>query len=78
MGQQEVQRRSSAIEDDGVQQVAEWPCGDQPGDGLVLVQGLPADVGPEACEKERHQSGEHEGRRECDRAQGVSFDLRRC
>ena len=66
MGQQEMQRRSSAIEDDGVQQVAEWPCGDQPGDGLVLVQGLPADVGQEACEEERHQSRERERRRERD------------
>ena len=62
MGQQEVQRRSSAIEDDGVQQVAEWPCGDQPGDGLVLVQRLPGYVGQEACKEESREPDERERR----------------
>jgi hypothetical protein len=44
VSQQEVQRRSAAIEDDGVQQFAQWPRGDQSGDGFVLVERLPRDV----------------------------------
>jgi hypothetical protein len=64
MGQQEVQRRSSAIENDGVQQVAKWSRGDQPSDCLVLVQGLPRYVRQQACTEQCSEPDERERRPE--------------
>ena len=57
-----MQRRSAAIEDDGVQQVPQRSDRDQPGDGLVFVQRLPGNVGHEACAEQRGEPDERERR----------------
>jgi hypothetical protein len=58
VGQQEMQRRSAAIEDDGVKHVAQRPGRDQPRDGLVFVQRFPGDIGQQACAEQRSEPDE--------------------
>ena len=66
VGQQEVERRSAAIEHDGVQQVAERSRGDQPGDGLVLVEGFPAMSGNRRAAEQRSEPDERKRRPEAE------------
>jgi hypothetical protein len=69
-----VEGCSSAIEHDGLQQLAERPRGDQPRNRLVLVQRLAGNVGQQSHEQVSEQQSERERDAENRKAKCSSLD----